>query len=339
MQGQNKVILSICIPTYNRDKYLDNCLFSILCSNFSNNESFEICISDNNSNDSTNSIVKKYINQLPIVYSKNEHNIGMASNFLKVVSIARGEFIWMIGDDDLVVKNSITNLFTLFDKYNQVDFFYLNSFHLSKEFLNNFEHPFDSKYLPSDLKKFSNYSFSQTLPFINLINPKISFDFLGGIYLCVFKKTKWDQGLKFLNLEKTSNLKTFSFFENTFPHIKIFANGFNNSLAFYSKECFTVNLHGVREWSNYYPLISCVRLPEALDEYRKNGLSIIKYYIYNNNIALNFIPNFLYMIKNKSNTGFEYINPLRLFLKNMIYINFYFSLLKYLYYKTFKRLY
>jgi glycosyltransferase involved in cell wall biosynthesis len=336
MQSLNKMVLSICIPTYNRAKYLDNCLFSILNSNFSKNLPFEICISDNNSDDLTNSIVLKYQSILPIVYSRNEQNIGMAPNFLKVVSMATGQFVWMIGDDDLIVKNSIGELFSLFDKYKNVDFFYLNSFHLNKEFLNDFGHPFHTNNLPSQMKTFSNYPISKSLHFIKLIDPKISFDFLGGIYLCVFKKTNWNEGLKYLDLGKASDSRTFSYFENTFPHIKIFANGFKNSLAFYSKECFTVNLHGVREWSNYYPLIRCIRLPEALFEYKKNGLSSLNYYKYNNQIALDFIPNFLYMFKNKASTGFDYIHPMRLIFKNMKFINFYFSVIKYLYYKTFK---
>jgi hypothetical protein len=263
----------------------------------------------------------------------------MAPNFLKVVSMAKGRFVWMIGDDDLIIQNSIGNLLELFDKYKTVDFFYLNSYHLNKEFLTDFKHPFNTKHLPSDMKCFSNYPVSKLLNFINLIDPKISFDFLGGIYLCVFSKKKWDQGLNSLDFKKASDSQTFSNFENTFPHIKIFANGFKNSLAFYSKDCFTVNLHGVREWSNYYPLIRCVRIPEALAEYKKNGLSVLNYYKYNNQIALDFIPNFLYMFKNKGSTGFEYIHPIRLIFNNMIYLNFYFSVIKYLYYKTFKKVF
>jgi glycosyltransferase involved in cell wall biosynthesis len=333
----NSLLLSICIPTFNRSKYLDNCLNSILNNNFNSNNIYEICISDNNSTDNTLQIIEKYRNSLPIVYSRNEYNIGMASNFLKVVSMARGIYVWMLGDDDLLFNNSIERLFELFNKHKNVDFFYLNSSHLDKNYLDKFSHPFDTKYLPNNLEAFSKFSNSTIINFMELINPKISFDFLGGIYLCVFKKNLWNEGLAILNQENVNDLNTFSTFENTFPHIKVFAFAYKNSMAYYSKDCYTINLHGVREWSNYYPLIRCVRLPEALKEYKKNGLPFTKFYMYSNQIAIDFVPNFLYMLKNKNTTGYKYINPLKLIFKNMAYYNFYISVIKYIFYKISKK--
>ena len=65
--------LSICIPTYNRAKHINNCLNSILLNELNND--FEIIISDNGSTDNTESIVHEYIDKLPIKYFKNEENI------------------------------------------------------------------------------------------------------------------------------------------------------------------------------------------------------------------------------------------------------------------------
>ena len=51
------MILSICIPTYNKVNQLDNCLNSILISKKNvDNFNFEICISDNNSDENTEEI-------------------------------------------------------------------------------------------------------------------------------------------------------------------------------------------------------------------------------------------------------------------------------------------
>ena len=67
------MILSICIPTYNRVNQLDNCLNSILISKKKvDNFNFEICISDNCSEEDTESIIKKYNKELTIKYNRNE---------------------------------------------------------------------------------------------------------------------------------------------------------------------------------------------------------------------------------------------------------------------------
>ena len=53
------MILSICIPNYNRSKYLENCLNSIyIASKEIDNFEFEVCISDNNSEEKISEIIK-----------------------------------------------------------------------------------------------------------------------------------------------------------------------------------------------------------------------------------------------------------------------------------------
>ena len=53
-----------------------------------------------------------------------------ALNFLKAASLAEKDFIWFIGDDDLLVPNAIENLLQLIDKNPECDFFWVNSYHL-----------------------------------------------------------------------------------------------------------------------------------------------------------------------------------------------------------------
>ena len=56
------MILSICIPSYNRLDCLDNCLNSILIASKNvKNFKFEVCISDNNSSKDPIEIIDKYI--------------------------------------------------------------------------------------------------------------------------------------------------------------------------------------------------------------------------------------------------------------------------------------
>ena len=57
------------------------------------------------------------------------------------------------------------------------------------------------------------------------------------------------------------------------------------------------------------PLVSSVRLVEALDEYRKNGLNYFQYINCKNFALSNIIPHLLKMSLDKKESGFIYINP------------------------------
>ena len=97
-----------------------------------------------------------------------------------------------------------------------------------------------------------------------------------------------------LNPFALTDIRTFSYFDNTFPHIKIFAKAFANNNAFFSAEPLSVCLTGAREWSPMYPFVHSVRLIEALVEYKKNGLSFLRYLWCKNYALNNFIPDFIF---------------------------------------------
>jgi len=150
-----------------------------------------------------------------------------------------------------------------------VDFFYINSFHLTTEYVFEQDQPFDTKNLPVKMESFSKWKRSGRMNFFELIDPKISFDFLGGVFLSVFDREKWIENAHLLDNEAIRDKNTFSHFDNTFPHIKIFASAFSNSKAYFHAQPLSVCLTGAREWAPMYPFIRSVRLVEALDEYRK----------------------------------------------------------------------
>ncbi len=317
--------LSICIPTYNRAAHLRNCLNSIALSNLQSAFNYEICISDNNSSDDTEAVVQAAQKNLRIKYHKNQSNLGIPRNFLNVVAMADGEFAWLIGDDDLLMPKAISDLYELIDGYPGVDFFYVNSYHLNTEYLDRYPAPFDTANLPTKMQPFSDWKSPGELKFIELIDPKVSFDFLGGMFLSVFRKSLWDRNVEVLNSDAIYDNRIFSHFDNTFPHVKIFANAFSASRAYFNDKPLNVCLTGAREWSPMYPFVHSVRLVEALDEYRLNGLPYLKY-IYCKNYALNnFMSDFLNMFLARDVSGYKYIKPIRLLAGYCFYPNFYLS--------------
>lgn len=105
----NKILLSIAVPTYNRASSLENFLNIVLPQARELKERVEICISDNNSTDNTREVVVKFREKYPdlIKYNKNEKNLGVDKNILLVIEMCEGDFIWTFGDDDSIEKNGL----------------------------------------------------------------------------------------------------------------------------------------------------------------------------------------------------------------------------------------
>jgi glycosyltransferase involved in cell wall biosynthesis len=208
--------LSICIPNFNRIFFLDNCLNSIKKSSENSSLKFEVCISDNNSIDKVEEVISKYKKFYNIKFSKNSRNLGLGVNILKSVSLASGEYVWIIGNDDLLLENTLFKLNELFELHKDVDFFYINSFHMDSTLLHKYKFPFDTNNIKKlNLKKFSKSRTSKKLNFFELINTSLSFDFLLGMFLCIFKKKNWDQNLFIIDEKKISDLNVYSTFDNT----------------------------------------------------------------------------------------------------------------------------
>lgn len=115
-------ILSICIPTYNRAallsaqlKTLDNALSNIPKSNY------EVVFSDNCSTDNTREIVLRFGESHPIIYHKHEENIGLTMNLLFVPSLANGEFVWLLGDDDFIINTAIDKVLEILERHTDIE--------------------------------------------------------------------------------------------------------------------------------------------------------------------------------------------------------------------------
>ena len=94
------MLISICIPTYDRPEKLLNCINSL---SLQTKKNFEVCISDNCSKVNIKKLIQPFKKKLNIKFKKNNKNLGFAVNLLKVSKMASGEFIWFLGDDDLLL--------------------------------------------------------------------------------------------------------------------------------------------------------------------------------------------------------------------------------------------
>jgi glycosyltransferase involved in cell wall biosynthesis len=340
-KNKNICKLSICIPNYNRIEYLKNCLNSIFLAKSLSSLKFEICISDNNSKNNILPIVNFYKKKnLLIKYNKNNKNLGFGLNFYKVVKMAIGEFIWVIGNDDLLYINALKELDKLFNKNKDVDFFFINSSSLNSKFVFKHKQPFDTKKIPKNLESFSKIKKNKKTKFFDLIDPSVSWDFMLGIFLTIYRREKFIKNLNILDKKKLNDTRTWSTIDNTAPHVKVFTHTFKNSTCYIQAKPLSISLFGEKEWSDKYPFIEIIRIPDILDIYRTHGLPILKYIQCKNFILKKFIPYIYLIIKNKKNSNYDYINFKKHIMSNIFYPNIYifsiYYLIKKFYMKLFK---
>ncbi len=107
------MLLSIYIPTFNRAEILRRQLSSLvgyLSSNTNLSEKIEIVVSDNASTDKTPVVLDRFksiASSLNFVSHTNDDNIGPSSNFIQSADLCSGDYIWILGDDDIVMIHQL----------------------------------------------------------------------------------------------------------------------------------------------------------------------------------------------------------------------------------------
>lgn len=94
-------VISVVMPTYNGEKFIKEAIESVLFQSYSN---FELIIVDDGSTDKTEEIIKMFEDKR-IVYVKKANNSGISDSLNKGISIAKGDFIARMDDDDVNCRN------------------------------------------------------------------------------------------------------------------------------------------------------------------------------------------------------------------------------------------
>lgn len=102
-------LVSIIIPVYNGEPFLDMCLKSVIRQSYSN---IEIIIVDDGSTDSTQFLINKYVDLDKRVIGLKEENEGPAFARKKGLEIAKGKYVQYLDSDDCMHERAIENLLT-----------------------------------------------------------------------------------------------------------------------------------------------------------------------------------------------------------------------------------
>jgi len=117
--------LSIIVPIYNTEKYLRQCVDSILSQNYTD---YELWLIDDGSKDSSIDIIKDYASKDRRIKTAFIHGTGPAMPRNYGLKRAEGEYILFIDSDDYLPPRALSELMSWAYKYPNVTFIKGNQF-------------------------------------------------------------------------------------------------------------------------------------------------------------------------------------------------------------------
>ena len=110
---ENTPLVTIGLPVFNGERYLAAAIESVLAQTFRH---LELVISDNGSDDDTESICRKYAAQDDrIHYHRSPENRGASWNYNRVVELARGKYFRWLAHDDMLEPSTLEESVTVLE--------------------------------------------------------------------------------------------------------------------------------------------------------------------------------------------------------------------------------
>lgn len=134
----NKPLVSICIPTFNGEKFIEECIQSILTQTYQN---LEIVFSDDSSTDGTLTIVENLLSQSNVNYKIifNENERGLAANWNNAIKNSNGKYIKFVFQDDVLKESCVSELIKIAESEPNVGLVYCKRDFIIEENYNDHE--------------------------------------------------------------------------------------------------------------------------------------------------------------------------------------------------------
>lgn len=100
-------LVSIVVPAYFSERYLDPCLASIVSQDY---PSLEVIVVDGSSEDRTPEIIRKYEEKYDFVRSRRVENKGVSYSRNCGIAMARGEYLEFVDSDDFLMPGACRTL-------------------------------------------------------------------------------------------------------------------------------------------------------------------------------------------------------------------------------------
>lgn len=100
------VALTVGIPTWNRAGHLATAVESVM--EQAGADEIELLISDNASDDATPAVIERLRTKYPQLRSQRlPANCGGEGNIASIAEVASGEYVWLLGDDDIMMSGAL----------------------------------------------------------------------------------------------------------------------------------------------------------------------------------------------------------------------------------------
>ncbi len=148
---EQNILLSICIPSYNRPEEISRLLRSI---DIDINKKTEILICEDMAPKRAQvaEIVKQFMQEsaYEVVYHENDKNYGYDANLRQCITHARGEWITFMGDDDAFIPDRLNAFYDFLAQQDEVSYVLRSyqSIHVDGS-IELFKYYADTKYFPA----------------------------------------------------------------------------------------------------------------------------------------------------------------------------------------------
>jgi len=110
-------LISIVIPSYNHEKYIQRCIESVLMQTY---KDWELIIIDDGSKDSSNDIIASYLDKR--IRHIMQENAGAHNAINRGLSLAEGEYLTILNSDDEYHPNRLEKFLQAFSQNSSIDF-------------------------------------------------------------------------------------------------------------------------------------------------------------------------------------------------------------------------
>lgn len=121
--------ISVIVPIYNAEKYLSECIDSILLQSHDN---LEIILINDGSTDKCKDICKKYLSNNTTIKFIDKENSGVSDTRNKGIEIATGKYVMFVDADDILTKNACEVLYNEIENKN-ADFITCNYINITQD--------------------------------------------------------------------------------------------------------------------------------------------------------------------------------------------------------------
>jgi glycosyltransferase involved in cell wall biosynthesis len=291
--------LSVCITTYNRSKWLAVNLGNLFRISKGLRDQVEIIICDNFSSDQTPDVVSQFLGQKNFLYQRNSANVGMLGNLSQTVSLARGNYIWLLGDDDFLHDGALEKILDVIERASPdlININYNYSADSNPPSLDNIDDYF------ANANKIIEESVSRSGPVkeISAFNE----NFYTAIYAFVVKRK---HAIKIFNQDTSG--APFAYMKSCVPTSKYILSYMMDLSGYWIAEPqITINMNV--SWGKYTPLWILERIPEVYDLAELNGVSQNQVDIWRRHTLQQVLIFFKIIFESKYDESFIHFDVLR----------------------------